>query len=381
MFGKTPNAIVGVDLGNHSLKTVRLQRRGNALTLTRVSLVPSHYDPQNHTPPTEHELAALVRSALSTVRASGADVHFVVNSLGGTIRYVDLPRMPLDDLRSALKFNSATHLRQNLENYTFDIGALDEEAAGAFAPASRKGAPAGGKTKALVVGLPNTEAILYYHAARRAGVRPRSLQLAPIALINGLAASDPELFRGDSIALLDMGLLSTSLTILDHGKPHLTRAVPFGGKHLTEYLAQGSSADYARAERAKTQGETDLAQALAQAGANLIHEIRSSINFFEKNTEQAISRVLVAGASARSETLIAALADQSGKVCQPWCPSARLALQLPPEQREMFAAHQAAFATALGVALTHLPGARPAAAAASPTPPAVAAQSAVSRAA
>jgi len=92
----------------------------------------------------------------------------------------------------------------------------------------------------------------------------------------------------------------------------------------------------------------------------------------------------VAGASARSEPLIAALADQSGKICQPWCPSARLTLQLPPEQREMFAAHQAAFATALGVALTHLPNAQPSTSpplAASAAPPAAASQSAVTRAA
>lgn len=356
MFGKTPNAIVGVDLGNHSLKAVRLQRQGSAFTLARVSLVPSNRDPQSQTLPTEHELGTLIKSALSLVRASGADIHFAVNSPGSTIRYVDLPRMPLENLRAALKFNSATHLRQNFENYTFDASGLDEDAMNAFGPASRKGAPAtGGKAKALVGGLPNAEAILYYHAARRAGVRPRSLQLAPIALINGLEAANPEIFSGESIVLLDMGLLTTSLTILDHGKPQLTRAVPMGGKHLTEYIAQGSNSEFARAERSKTEGGVDFVQALAHAGSNLIREIRSSINFFEKNTEQAVARILVAGSSARSEPLVAALADQSGKTCQPWCPSARLSLHLPVEQQEMFAANQAAFATALGAALSYLP--------------------------
>lgn len=362
MFGKTPNAIVGVDLGNHSIKAVRLQRQGNAFTLTRVSLIPSNRDPQSQALPTEHEMATLIKSSLALVRASGADVHLAVNSPNSTIRYVDLPRMPLDDLRTALKYNSTTHLRQNFENYTFDACALDDET-GAFGPAPRKGAPTGGgKAKALVGGLPNTEAVLFYHAARRAGIKPRSLQLAPIALINGLEAANPEIFSGESVVLLDMGLLTTSLTILDHGKPQLTRTVPMGGRHLTESIAQGSNSEYVQAERSKTQGEADLAQALAQAGSNLIREIRSSINFFEKNTEQAVSRILVAGTSARSESLVAALADQSGKTCQPWCPSGRLSLQLPAEQREMFVAHQVAFATALGAALGYLP-------APPPTPP------------
>ncbi|MCC7519913.1 MAG: pilus assembly protein PilM [Verrucomicrobiae bacterium] len=354
MFRKTPNAIVGVDLGNHALKAVRLQRQGSGFTLARVSLVLSHRDPQSQTPPTEQELATLIRSTLSLVRVSGADTHFVVNSPVGAIRYVELPRMPLEDLRTALKYNSAAHLRQNFENYTFDASALDEDSVHAFAPASRKKAPAVGKTKALVAGLPNTETLLFYHAARRAGVRPHSLQLAPIALINGLEAANPEIFHGESVALLDMGLLSTSLTVLDRGKPQLTRTVPMGGKHLTEYLAQGSPADFARAERSKTQGEIDLAQALADAGANLIREICSSINFFENNTDQSVSRILVAGASARSESLVAALANQTGKICQPWCPSARLALHLPVEQRELFTAQQSTFATALGAALSHL---------------------------
>ncbi len=368
MFGKTSNAVVGVDLGNHSIKAVRLQRQGSAFTLMRVSLTPSNRDPQSQTLPTEQEMAALIKSSLSLVKASGADVYLVVNSPSSTIRYVDLPRMPLDNLRAALKHNSATHLRQNFENYTFDASPLDEDGANAFGPAPRKGAPLGGsKTKALVGGLPNTEAVLFYHAARRAGIKPRSLQLAPIALINGLEAANPEIFSGESIMLLDMGLFTTSLTILDHGKPQLTRAVPVGGRHLTEHIAQSSNFEYVRAERSKTQGEADLAQALAHAGSSLIHEIRSSINFFEKNTEQAISRILVAGASARSEPLVAALADQSGKICQPWCPSGRLSLQLPVEQREIFAANQVAFATALGAALNDLP-APPSAPLARPAP-------------
>ncbi|MFZ4694871.1 MAG: pilus assembly protein PilM [Verrucomicrobiia bacterium] len=367
MFGKTPNAIVGVDLGSHSIKAVRLQRTGSAFTLARVSLVLSNRDPQSQTLPTEHEMATLIKSALSLVRASGAHIHLAVNSPNSTIRYVDLPCMPLDNLRSALRYSSATHLRQNFENYTFDACALEDD--GAFASSTRKGASSGaGKAKALVGGLPNTEAMLYYHAARRAGARPRSLQLAPIALINGLEAANPEIFTGESIVLLDMGLLTTSLTILDRGKPQLTRAVPVGGRHLTEYIAQGSNSEYTRAERSKTQGEADLAQALAHAGSNLIREILSSINFFEKNTEQAVSRILVVGASARSETLIAALADQSGKTCQPWCPSGRLSLHLPVEQREMFAANHVSFATAIGAALSHLPPAISALPATRPAP-------------
>ncbi len=354
-MGKTPSAIVGLDLGNSTIKAVLLQKHGVKYVLSRVAVLQTHRDPLNSVAPTEQELAAQIREVASLVKAGRADVHFTVNSSGSTIRYVELPGIPLNELRAALKLNSATYLRQNFDNYTFDACPLDAEAASILsarnAKTLKKGASAvHGKIKMLVGGIASTEVILYYHAARRAGIRPKSLQLAPISLANAFEAAHPDIFFKEAIAILDLGLLTTSLTILDQGKPLLTRAVAIGGKHITEHLAQISGGDFMKAENAKVQGDPLLAQAVSHTCANLIREVRSSINFFEKNTESLVSKIYLAGASARSQTILDALSQETGKACEPWSAAEGLEADLPAEQRELFVQHQATLCAALGAA-------------------------------
>lgn len=352
-----PNCIVGIDLGNSSLKAVRLQRQQNQYVLSRVASLPVTRDPANTAAlPTEQAIAAQLREIAGLVKASGADVHFTINSLNSALRYVELPQIPLDEIRSALKLNSTTYLRQNFENFTFDACPLDPEAREILLnKKSKKEAAAAthGKIKILAGGISSAEAVLYYHAARRAGIKPRSLQLAPISLINGFQAAYPEIFSQEAVALLDFGFLSSSLTILDKGKPLLTRSVPMGGKHITDYIAQMSNMDFAKAETAKLQGEVPLDEAVSRTGDTLIREVRSSINFFEKNSDQAISKVYLAGASAISTVLMETLSKDIGTACETWKASQGLLSQLPPEQQNLFARNEFAFSTALGAARTY----------------------------
>ncbi len=358
-MAKTSSSVVGVDLGNYSIKAVRLQKRGAKCVLVRAAMVPTHRDPSSTGVPTEHELAALIRNVVSLVGVSGADVHFTVNSQNSTLRYVDLPGIPLDEIRSVLKLNSANYLRQNFEGYTFDACPLDAAADAAFAakPHSPKAAAASssaGKIKALVGGISNTEVVLYYHAARRAGIRPKSLQLAPISLCNGFEAAKPQVFLGEALALLDLGLLSASLTILERGKPLLTRAVSVGGKNITEALRQTLGMDFEKAEAAKLQGHERLGPAVSQTCANLIREVCSSVNFFEKNTENLVSRIYVAGASAKSPSILEVLSRDTGKACETWSAAEGLEVELPAEQREAFLQNEMSFCAALGVARSYV---------------------------
>ncbi len=347
---KLPNSVVGIDLGGHSLKAVRLQKVGAQYALTRIAIVPTPSDGSG-TMVTEQALANALKQLTSLVKASGADVHFTVNSPGSTVRYVEFPQIPLSDIRSALKLNSTTYLRQKFDNYTFDACALDSESDAALKAKPKKGASTThGKIKLLVGGLPTTETILYYHAARRAGLRPQSLQLAPVSFINCFGVAHPDLFSSQAVALLDLGFLSSSLTILDKGKPLLTRTVPIGAKQITEYIAQSGSMDLARAETTKMSDDQILSDATSKTCVTLVREVRSSINFFEKNNDQPISKVYVTGGSSGSPAVVAILAQDIGSSCEMWDPTVGLQINLPPEQQDVFAKHKAAFSGAIGTA-------------------------------
>jgi len=360
---KLPSSVVGIDLGNSSLKAVRLQKKGAEYVLSRAAILPA---PLDASVLTEQRLADLIKQLISLVKTSGADVHFTVNSPNSTVRYVELPQISLSDIRSALKLNSATYLRQKFDNYTFDACPLDAEAEAALKESQKQKKDTSGvhgKVKLLVGGLPNTETMLYFHAARRAGIRPGSLQLSPISFINCFEAARPELFHNQAVALLDVGFLSSSLTILDKGKPLLTRSVPTGAKQITEYIAQSTNSDFAKAEATKLADDNLLGEATSKTCVTLIREVRSSINFFEKNSDQPISKVFVTGGSSSSPGVISVLCNEIGSPCENWDATAGLQTELPSEQQEIFTRNKAAFSAAIGTArsFTTLPQLREAA--------------------
>jgi type IV pilus assembly protein PilM len=354
LFGSS--SIVGIDLGNRAIKAVRLDKKNNAYVLTRVAYLQTATDAAN--PPTEDTVAAQLKEVGGLVRAKGCSVYFSINSLNATVRYVELPQINLEDLRTALKLNSSTYLRQNFENYIFDACPLDAEGETALMM-KKKGKKialsASGKVKVLVGGISSTETVLYFHGARKAGMRPLGLQLAPISVMNCFNAAYTDMYRHQPIALLDIGFLSSSLTILEKGKPLLTRPVPVGGKHISDYIAQMSGTDFAKAEASKTEGGQILADAVSRTCVTLIREVRSSINFFEKNSDQAIPKVHITGGSVISPTVVEALSKDIGTACEVWDPANGLHVELPHEQHGIFAQNQPAFSTALGVARSNLP--------------------------
>jgi type IV pilus assembly protein PilM len=292
---KTSTSVVGIDLGNNILKAVKLQKKGLQYALVRAWMLPL----ASQGSVTEQSLGTQLKDLAAQVKAAGSEVHFTVNSPNSTVRYVDFPQIPLQEVRNVLQLNSTQYLRQNFENYTFDACPLDAEALAAFQGKAKgkKGAAtsSGHKVKILAGGIAKGEVMLYFHASRRAGMKPRSLQLAPVSLMNCFEAAYPEIFKHQAVAILDLGFLSSSLTILDKGHPLLTRAVPSGAKQITEYIAQITGVDFAKAEAAKVQDDSNLSEAVTRTSVTLVREVRSSINFFEKNSDQAIGKVYVAG--------------------------------------------------------------------------------------
>lgn len=358
MFRK-PSSIIGIDLGNSSLKIVQLQKKGEQYFLAKVGKIFHQQSPNQPESQTEQGFAAQLKELTSLVKTSGADVHYSINPPNSAIRYVELPKLPLQEVRAALKLNSAIYLRQNFDHYTFDVCPLDHEAVAAFSSGKQKNKKASptatlhGKIKVLVGGISSSEVVLYFHASRRAGIKPRSLQLAPISLINGFEAAYPEIFQNQAIAILDFGHLSSSLTILDKGTPLLTRVVPIGGKHITEFMAQAANLAFAQAEAAKLQADSNLNNAVNQTIVSLVREVQSSINFFEKNSDQAISKVYLAGASVYSTTIVESLSRDIGTICEPLNATQGLTIDLPVEQQDIFAQNPFAFSTALGTARTY----------------------------
>ena len=116
-----------VDLGDRTTKAVLLERRGELLALTRFVLL--------DTPIYEKKISAelLTEHLQSVAEALGSETKLVTLAIGlddAVVRQVELPQIPVDEMRMVLKNNTKGYLQQDMPNHVFDCHIFPPEATG-----------------------------------------------------------------------------------------------------------------------------------------------------------------------------------------------------------------------------------------------------------
>jgi len=150
--------------------------------------------------------------------------------------------------------------------------------------------------------------------------------------VNAFEQSQPEIFKNESVALVDIGFKQTSICVLDAGQLALMRVVNIGGDKLTAGLAEIMSISYAEAEGIKIGMAPEVMSSLEMQVQPLGRELRASLDFFEHQHDRAISEVFVSGGSARSEMIREILRAEMIVECKVWNPTSFLQLALPDQQ-------------------------------------------------
>lgn len=340
-------SVIAIDVGLHSLKAVSVSGSGRSMSLSRAAMIPQAAMSQSIQQASEKAVSAQLKELVGQLKSGRGECHFVFNSPSAVLRYVETPYYPQSDLRASLKLNHQTYLRQNFENYTFDGACLFQDAENAKVKKERKTETDRQfkKGKTLIAGIPSTEVMMFYMAAKRAGLQPQSLSLAPISVINGYESAFPESFQSEAVLLLDIGHLSTNLSIVHQGSIFLTRLINLGGKNVIDHLG---------GEGAMNQGGDAVAAAVQASLGPMMREVHSSVNFFERNTDTDLKKIVLSGRLARVPEAVSVIQKEVGFSCEVVSSAEGMKNVLPAGQREMFAENQAAFAVSIGTARTAL---------------------------
>src|ERR1035438_6061270 len=114
---KKRNQMMAVDLGTRTTKAVLMERRGEVLALSRYELLDAPIYDKKFSP----EL--LSDHLHSVAEALGGTTKFVTLAVGlddAIVRQVELPQIPVGEMRLVLKNNTKGYLQQDLPNYVFD---------------------------------------------------------------------------------------------------------------------------------------------------------------------------------------------------------------------------------------------------------------------
>lgn len=332
LFNKKRLQMIAVDLGSRTTKAVLLERRGDVFALTRFALVDAPiYEKRISTELLTDHLRVVTKALKSDVK----QVTLAIGLDDAVVRGVELPMIPVDEMRQVLKTNSKGYLQQDLPDHVFDcyiflpksqVGKPGEK------PAEPNKAVTFPKLKVLVVGAKQQLIHDFEMAIKNAGLIADHIIPGMIGPVNAFEMAMPEVFANGVVALVDIGFKHSSLCVLDHGELALNRVVNIGGDQLTTGLAETMNISYAEAEGIKVGMAPEVQTALESYLQPLGRELRTSLDFFEHQRDSPVDDVFISGGTAQSDIILQVLQEDLIVDCKRWNPTASLQLALPGQQ-------------------------------------------------
>ncbi len=342
---KKRDQIMAVDIGARTTKAVLVQKKGGQFRLLHFAVMAS--------PVSERKLGKdlLVPHLKKVAQEMGNRSKSVVYTLGvadSMLRQTEMPMLPVEDIRSMINLAPKQYLQADMSDHVFDCALLAGSPLETSKPDAGKG-PA--KVRVLVGGAKRQMVQDVQSLMKESGLVIDQIVPSLIGPVNALEHAQPEAFAKESIALVDLGFLQTTICIVDRGELKLHRTVDIGGDKVTSGIAESMSITYAEAEGIKIGMPQDVEAQLTAHLSPLGRELRASIDFFEHQQDRTVSQVFLCGAAASSETFIQLLQNEMMVPCKSWNPAAVFELSLVPEKMNEIEQVAPQLAVSLGAAI------------------------------
>ncbi len=341
-FAPKRDQILTVVLGTRTTQAVWMQRQAGGLVLRDFCLQEA---PVYESGLSRDLLAKHLKGIQLGLTAETDQLLLVIGMADSLLRQVELPPVEPSVMRRMLKIHSKNYFQQYIPDFAFDCHILGSKT---------ETDPAQSKTQKkndVLVGGAKAQFIEDLDAAAQlAGLNLVGVGLTQIALINAARLSMPEVIAADSVALLDIGFLTSTITLLVQGRFELTRVVGLGGDTLTSGLAQAMKITYPVAEGIKSVMPEKVQGLLQNLLTPLAEELRTAITFFESQHDKHISQVFVAGGTGRSTLILDILQKLLELPCRAWVPTAFYHTDLPQKRQDELLKDGTQLAAALGAA-------------------------------
>lgn len=343
---KKRDRVFAIDLGSHTTKAVHLQRRGGKLCLVDYAVVNA---PQGEKALSVEQLSDHLRQVCDAFDGGRPKQATVAIGVGDSLfRQVEVPMMPVSDLRLMLRFNAKTYLQQDLPDHVFDCCYVQSRSSTAAEGTRHAGAAQ--KHKALVGGARRRTLEDLEAGLRGAGLTAEAVVPGFVGPANAFEIAEPEVFARDVVALVDIGFRHTAITIMSSGEIMLNRVVGLGGERLTLGLSEAMNISYLEAENIKL-GMAGEVQTTLESLVNPIgRELRASIDFYENQHDKTVTQVLVCGGTAQSELLRQCLQAELMVPCHQWTPTRAMEMALSPRKMGEVEQMAAQLTVAIGAA-------------------------------
>ncbi len=246
MAGRTA---IGLDIGTSGVRAAELSFGKGGVTLERFGqiAVPEGAVRDGEVMDTT-AVAHAIKQLWSHTRFSHKNVVMGVANQRVIVRQVDLPWMPIAELKESLAFQVQDFLPMPVDQTLLDFHPL-EEVTGAGGARLQRG---------LLVAAAQEMVLSNVRAVEQAGLRPMMVDLTPFAVLRSVA--NIGVVDNEIEALVDIGARVTNIVVHSGGVPHFVRILLMGGQDVTDADRQqpGRHARAGRGAQARARRRLDL---------------------------------------------------------------------------------------------------------------------------
>lgn len=332
---------IGLDIGTSSVKLIQLLGQDHGFKIVRFGAEPIK----------NRNREEAIKKILTENNIFAKSVNTSVSGQGVVLRYTQMPRMALEDLRSSIILEADKYIPFPIEEVYIDCHIIKES-------------PKDNKMLVLVAAAKKDLIEQRISLLAKVGLTPEVISIDSVALANvfnvlcQISSVDNQKEpvgtpTCQTIGVLNIGGAFSSLDILDKGSPLFTRDIFIGGDDVTKRMINQFGIDEEAAEKMKASLEADGQKIIAACEtilSNLATEIRFSFDYFETENNLPISLLYITGGGSYLKGIDGFLQQSLGIEVKIWDPI--LTLQVSPEiSSELLKKQANKIGIALGLAL------------------------------
>lgn len=239
-------------------------------------------------------VASALRTLWSQSKFSHKDVVLGVGNQRVLVRDLDLPSMPLAQLRAALPFQVQDMIPVAVEDAILD-----------YYPTGSMNGPNGPLVRGLLVAATKETVVANTRAVELAGLRPVMVDLNAFALARVQARGS---WGEGTFAFIDIGARITNLVVVSQGLPRFVRILGSGGQDVTDAVANALNVSHAEAEQLKREIGVGFAvpgallnakEAVTDVVSALVEALRNTLTYYASaNPGAGVEHVVLTGGGA-----------------------------------------------------------------------------------
>lgn len=309
-FGRKKSNFLGIDIGALSVKAVQLREEGGKAVLEQYGELKT----ANYLKKTgeeivmgagflrflESDIAIMLKDLIKESNMTASQVIFSIPTPSAFIMSIDFPRLPKEEIESAIPFEAKRYIPIPLTEVSLDWEVIDEE--------DEK------NLKILLVAVPKEIINKYKRIGELTKLDVLSVEVENFSFNRSLSDR-----RGSPAAIVQLGAQTTNITVTEKGIIRLSRNIERGSHEITRMLARSLNIDINRAEDFKINvglsdkpEEKEMVDVMLPIVDSLFREILRIINSYNRSVTEKVEIIKLSGGGANLLGLVDFVTKLSG---------------------------------------------------------------------